>query len=128
MGILAKFEFELEHRGILVTMQKQPLSEVAAVADSAHEELGPHIGHINAIKTDKLGELQKAIQEIREDIKFLKRKIFNDGNGRDDNRRYRSQSRGRPQVRQPQEGVCFYHTNYGAEAKKCTPPCKFPKN
>ncbi|XP_067122353.1 uncharacterized protein [Centruroides vittatus] len=37
----------------------------------------------------------------------------------------RSPSRERRRYREPEGGLCFYHTNFGANAKKCTPPCSF---
>ncbi|XP_067122025.1 uncharacterized protein [Centruroides vittatus] len=40
--------------------------------------------------------------------------------------RKRSQSRGRYcQFKEPTNNQCFYHTNFGERARKCTPPCSF---
>ncbi|XP_023230221.1 uncharacterized protein LOC111630366 [Centruroides sculpturatus] len=40
--------------------------------------------------------------------------------------RKRSQSRGRyRRFKEPMNNQCFYHTNFGERARKCTPPCSF---
>ncbi|XP_023227142.1 uncharacterized protein LOC111627745 [Centruroides sculpturatus] len=43
--------------------------------------------------------------------------------------RKRSQSRGRyRRFKEPMNNQCFYHTNFGERARKCTPPCSFQQS
>jgi len=43
--------------------------------------------------------------------------------------RARSRLRSRARSKTPnEEGVCFYHRRFGAEARKCTQPCSFKGN
>ncbi|XP_029162320.1 uncharacterized protein LOC114933903 [Nylanderia fulva] len=82
----------------------------------------------------RLAQMRLAMQqEMAEQLTAIRKSIesIGDNRYRDDDRRRsrpRSRSRSRPRARSssrgpPASGVCWYHWQFGAEARQCRPPC-----
>jgi hypothetical protein len=83
----------------------------------------------------RLAQMRLAMQqEMAEQLTAIRRSIEAIGEGRfradgdGDRRRSRSRSRSRPRARsgsrgQPAGGVCWYHWQFGSEARQCRAPC-----
>ena len=102
---------------LAVTADK--ISEVACVPNpSVVNEVGCNLEVQIAALTNKLSELSQ---------KFERRDRSRGRYNRSPSRsRPRSPPRGRNErFREPENGVCFYHTNFGTRARNCTPPCTF---
>lgn len=79
---------------------------------------------------EELADLKEQISELRSIIHRRGRPHEN-WTSREPNHRRRSNSRTRVRrYKEPADGQCFFHTNFGSKARKCTAPCSFrnPEN
>ncbi|XP_076661110.1 uncharacterized protein LOC143364948 [Halictus rubicundus] len=109
---------------VLVTRRRDPLSDLAALADAVIEVSSR--AQVNAASTSRMDETQALIAELRREIAALRVGM--------DTRRARSKSRG-PRERRasksrsrsdevpPGDGRCWYHWKHGPAARKCRDPC-----
>lgn len=107
----------------------QNLTELAPIADKIHEL--PSYTSINAASSEKptvtntvdmqIAQLTKQVSEL---TAVVHRQHFDKQRHYHPRRRSQSSDRFR-QYKEPHNGICFYHTNFGKKAKKCTPPCSF---
>ncbi|XP_070169328.1 uncharacterized protein [Polyergus mexicanus] len=123
-------------QAILATRTEDELSSVAEQADRIHEvsnrTLVAAIGQQTAATqaanpwTAQIEMLTKQVAALTTQMtRFMKQR-----NTRGSTRE-RSRSRSRNYQRtSKQEGICYYHKRFGAEARKCTQPCTYkkPKN
>lgn len=108
----------------------QELNQLATVADKIHETCNPPT--INAASVDRpqtscameaqIAQLSKQVSEL---TTLVHRQNCDTKNQGPRHFRRRSNSQRYKQFKEPSNGQCFYHTNFGNKAKKCTPPCSF---
>jgi hypothetical protein len=95
------------------------LDELAKLADQVAEIGQPR--QVAAVATNETTELlQMLVKEVAE-LKLERQSRSHTGRQQ---RHSRSKSRPRLTWEQPKDGLCFYHTNFKAKAKKCVEPCK----
>lgn len=117
----------------ILAASTETLEPLAKMADKISEHVTPPM-HVHSAETpyphtlnleNQIAELTKQVQQLSAQVndtrRPVKRNNFNQA-------RNRSRSRKRPGLREPENGMCFYHTNFGSRAKKCTPPCIFPNS
>lgn len=106
------------------------LTQLATTADKIHE-LNPCYA-VNSTSTQQnsasqsvleqqILALTKQVQELSSIVHERSRSRSRYENSRGRNR---SHSRGR-RYKEPTDDMCFYHTNFGSKAKKCSPGCKY---
>ncbi|XP_076660572.1 uncharacterized protein LOC143363927 [Halictus rubicundus] len=97
-------------------------STQAAVSPLPAEALSERMMRLLISLQEKTEEMQQQIAEIRSSRNQPTRRYY-------DHRRPRSSSRGRsPRRQHAPNGVCWYHTTYGANAQRCSEPCSFQGN
>lgn len=116
----------------------EDLTGLAAVADKINDlTINPSV---NAVATPSTSSDLK-ISQLEQQVSLLTAKVselttsLNTRHSRSrsrQNNRYRNTSQTRNQrqnkYKEPSNGMCFYHTNFGENAKKCNLPCAFPGN
>lgn len=113
---------------ILATQEDQPLEKVANLADKIHETLSPtrvvsvhsvQPARVSKVASDNISvvpdelSLQSLQQQITELTKLVK------------NMQSRSRSRSRSRPSNTTNGLCYYHSRFGKDAKKCRTPCTY---
>ncbi len=112
------------------------MTELAAVADKVIEAhyLQPTIAKVSlpprpmppttsdAIARE-LQALRLEVKELRNEVRDLKARPRDRARSASSSR-----SRSRPRYVEDSNGLCFYHTNFGAHAKKCQQPCSWVGN
>lgn len=120
-------------QGILTTVTGD-LANLASIADKISElTTSPSINVVNSQNTSATStSLEDQIAQLTKQVNELTTIVKNRENSRnrercyDQSNRQRSRSRGRfRQYREPENNLCFYHTNFGSKAKKCKQPCSF---
>ena len=116
-------------QAILATQKDTPLDRLAELADAIVEATPrAHIAETTTLAPleamfQQLTLLTARIQEVSSELRDMSLKNNYNGRNRSQSRsRYRNRSRSRPQTR---NGMCWYHTKFGADAKKCTSPCSY---
>ncbi|XP_015911952.2 uncharacterized protein [Parasteatoda tepidariorum] len=108
----------------------QELSQLATVADKIHETCNPHsINAASVVKPKTTCDMEAQIAQLSRQLSELTALVHRQNdpqNQRNKHVRKRSNSQRFKQFKEPINGQCFYHTNFGIKAKKCTPPCSFP--
>lgn len=107
------------------------LTQLAVIADKIND-LTSHPS-VSAVKVEPppRTDLENQISQLTKQVSELSTMVHQNMSGRDsfklrqNNYRQRSRSRDRRKFKEPSNGNCFYHTNFGINAKKCTPPCSF---
>lgn len=103
------------------------LSKLAPVADKIHDLAAPQINETTKVPTTNASSLELQIAQLTQQVNELTTKINQRSRSREhrprENNYRRSRSRGR--YKEPSNNLCFYHTNFGSKARKCTPPCSF---
>lgn len=105
-------------QSILAAIDPLPLAKAAEVADRILEVSPSPVAQVSSSAQDSsqsnYAELLDAIQKLntRLDLLEKKQKI---------SRRPRSRSKSR-------DGICWYHSKFGSQARKCILPCKWKKN
>lgn len=106
------------------------LPQLATVADKISDLASP--ATINSTSVSQTSLLEQQMLQLTKQINELTAIVSNGERSRErrnnyfrhDRRRSRSRSRSR-RFKEPSNNLCFYHTNFGERAKKCSPPCSF---
>ena len=111
---------------ILASADSMTLDKLAEMADRIMESATPTISSVSAPAEG--GDLRKIIrEEVVAALKTRERsrsRFFPAGNrGRRNRSRRRSSSREQSAPGGNREGVCWYHQQFGENARKCRPPC-----
>lgn len=126
-------ELPTQCRTVLATLQGQPLTKLAAVADAVIEETRASHSIHAAGPSSEFQALRNEIELLRKEINDLKATNHNRGRPRSTSRgnnwRRREHSSGRPagDERNPST-LCYKHRRFGAAAYQCHQPCSWPKN
>lgn len=114
----------------ILAASNEELTALSAMADKIHELVLPNT--INATSTSKClapSSLESQVAELTKQVNELttflhsSRPKFRDTPNRSPHLRHRSSSR--KKLKEPSDGLCFYHVNFGTNARKCKPPCSF---
>lgn len=109
---------------VLVTRQKDPLFDLAALADTVIEVSSrPQVAAASTSRTD---DTLAAIAELRREIAALRveRDTYRArSKSRGPRSRRASKSRDRGGEVPPGDGRCWYHWKHGSAARKCRDPC-----
>ncbi|XP_076656373.1 uncharacterized protein LOC143361017 [Halictus rubicundus] len=112
-------------QALMVSRQKESLSELAALADAVAEvSARPQVAAIPSRQADlvaEIADLRREIAALRVGRRDFRRPRSKSQNGRP---RY-SRSRSRGGEHDSTDGKCWYHWKHGAAAKKCREPCNF---
>lgn len=122
-------------QAILVATEEVDSEKLAEIADriadvdlplealSVNRHSSPHDSAGPSSSGTSLDQLVAEFRQLRAEVAELRGQHNRGRSQSRDNRGYRSRSRSQSQ------GVCWYHRNFRARAKKCTSPCNFkPKN
>lgn len=111
---------------VLTVTDDVPLEQLACIADKIAEV--EQVSSVNAISpswerpvastSSSEGELRATIADLQRQLADLK--LSRRSNSQ---RRFRSRSRSRPR-----NGLCYFHTKFAANARKCRAPCNFQKS
>ncbi|GFR05973.1 uncharacterized protein TNCT_56021 [Trichonephila clavata] len=121
----------------ILTALKEDLAGLASVADKINDLA--HHSNINSVtpqtSDNRVAQLEKQVAQLTTLVGELTTTMRQSrSQSRNRNRPFknrRSCSRDRFQkYKEPANGICFYHTNFGTKAKKCNLPCSFknPEN
>lgn len=109
----------------------EDLTQLAPIADKIHEfTFIPAVNATSSVRPESSNSLELQIAQLSKQVSDLtnlvnKRDTTHE-RGRNYHFRGRSKSRDRfQQYKEPSDGNCFYHTNFGKNARKCSPPCSF---
>lgn len=115
-------------QAILVSHNEE-LDKLAAVADKIND-LAP-CGGVNSVAAsagDETAQLRLQVSQLSQQVSELTamvRRSRSPGRSpKHSQNRSNSGNRFRKYL-EPANGYCFYHTNFGRNAKKCVPPCSF---
>lgn len=119
----------LSTQSILAALSEQ-LPQLAVIADKIAELPSSHNVHA---ATPAQPSLEHQIAMLTKQVSELSAQMQKNEHNRDlrrnksrSNSRSRSQSRVRfRQYKEPSNNLCFYHTNFGAKARKCSQPCSY---
>lgn len=122
-----------EAQAILSTTNNLPLKTAADQADQILEALGPRLHHVEERPSTSQDSLTARVDDLARTVQNLNLSSRN-RDRRSSSPRYRNRPRS-PRFNIPNDrdaeqrasGFCYYHYEYGARAKNCRPPCKFPK-
>lgn len=110
----------------ILAASKEQLTEMASMADKIIEYASPlQIQHVDATSHSML---QQQIAELTQQVQALSAKFEkNHSRWRSHSRSRYSRAGSKPRSIDRNSGsdICFYHTKFGEEAKKCRPPCSF---
>lgn len=115
----------------ILAASNESLTQLAAMADKIIELASPiQINSAEVVSTSANLSLQAQISDLSKQINELKISLsgIQQNRGRTNSfrgSRDRSRSGPRRKYREPQNNMCFYHTNFGERARKCKPPCTF---
>lgn len=126
-------------QGILAALNEN-LTQLASTADKINEL--PVCYSVNAASsqppsTSQPSFLEQQISALTKQVQELSSIVHKQSHSRDryqnSHNRNRSPSRNRHhsrnrQYKEPSNDMCFYHTNFGSKARKCSPGCKFSEN
>lgn len=109
------------------------LSKLAAVADKIHDlSVSPQINEAACLPQAQNSALEIQIAQLTQQVNDLAAIVRGRSRSRDNNyQHYRkrsysgSRNRSRNRYKEPANNMCFYHTNFGAKARKCNFPCSF---
>ena len=116
----------------ILTALNEDLSGLASVADKINDLAGH--SSINSVASpssdNRVSALEKQVAQLTTLVGELTTTIRQSrSQSRNRNRPFKnSRSRSRDnfqKYKEPANGICFYHTNFGAKAKKCNLPCSF---
>ena len=112
-------------RMVLASTGDSSLDELANLADNIMEVAVPAISSVQTPHphlTDQLSQLREEVSSLKQMVQSISRTHTLD--------RRRSRSRGRsPTPNSPRDSRpstwCWYHSKFGSNARKCSPPCSF---
>lgn len=104
----------------------EALPQLATVADKIHDlGVSPQVNAASS-SIPSQASLEIQIAQLSQRISELTARV--DKRSRPREKRFRnnnSRSRSRGRYKEPANNQCFYHTNFGKNARKCVPPCSF---
>lgn len=122
------------HTQSILAALNETLPQLAGIADKISGITStPSINFATAQTPRQSDSLEQQVAELIQQVNKLtttmqrrERSKDRENNFRNSGER-RSSSRGRyfRQYKEPDNGLCFYHTNFGSRAKKCASPCSF---
>ena len=113
----------------ILAVLNDDLDQLAKVADKVHDVTPhPYVNVIKEVPEPSTSRLEQQISQLTKQVAELQAVVDrrNSRGGRRNFRRSNSRSKSRDrykQYKEPTNDLCFYHTNFGADAKKCKPPC-----
>lgn len=113
----------------ILTVCTEREADLASLAEKADQILevtqnSPTISAVQVTKDDsRVERLENEIDKLSEAIQRLSRSRAQNKD-RSKSRGHRSKSNRRP----TSKPLCWYHYKYGADAKKCLPPCNYDQN
>ncbi|XP_055950353.1 uncharacterized protein LOC129984489 [Argiope bruennichi] len=116
----------------ILTALNEDLAGLASVADKINDLAG--YSNINSVtpqsSNNQIAQLEKQVAHLTTLVGELTTTMRQSrSQSRNRNRPFknsRSCSRDRlKKYKEPADGICFYHTNFGTKAKKCSLPCSF---
>lgn len=111
----------------ILAASSEPLPKLAELADKIHELVAPaHIQEVQSTPSASISELQSQINALSQQVASLAANLqprHNRSRSKNRYRYHRDPSKKRNHV--PPQDICYYHRNFGAEARKCSPPCSF---
>lgn len=112
----------------ILSICKEPLSELALIADKICEKPGFHsVSEIHDIQENvTLHSLAEKISTLGAAVERLSKSQTRSQSP--DYRRRRSNSSSRVSDRLHTGRLCWYHRRFGTRAYKCVPPCQFSEN
>lgn len=105
-------------QAIIASQDRLTVTEVAALADKIVDVTTPAI---NSVQNAELASLRQEVAELKNLLTQRGRSTERTHRG-NSQRRQRSKSNGRGKQN---NDICWYHNRFGANAQKCTTPCKF---
>ncbi|XP_025829560.1 uncharacterized protein LOC112904235 [Agrilus planipennis] len=123
---------DLADKVMNLSVGKPTIAAAATPSASAPSSIAAMLAEqIQQMRIEMSAALQQEIANFRAEISELRTNQLQAGNP--PRARERSYSRGRSSLRGRSksrgryagEGICWYHEQYGASARKCTRPCKF---
>lgn len=109
----------------------EDLNGLAAVADKISDlASNSHINLVHSTNTapdPRIDHLERQIANLTTMVSEIRTQRNSRSRSRKNSfKRYSSSSRDRTKnYKEPENGFCFYHTNFGKHAKKCKSPCTF---
>ncbi|XP_023220805.1 uncharacterized protein LOC111622632 [Centruroides sculpturatus] len=115
----------------ILAASKEKLQQQATMANKIMELVSP--AHIQTVKHDlaTTSTLKNQVAKLVQQVNYLtisinnQRCSFPHSDYPPNNRRCSSKSRQNQQHSIPHNGMCYYHTTFGEQAKKCKAPCSF---
>lgn len=116
----------------IVGASNDGLTQLATIADKIHD-LGvcPQINASSSSVTPAQNSLEVQIAQLTQQVSALSAKLNERSRSRERNFHHGHndrRSRSRRRYKEPTNNECFYHTNFGAKARKCNQPCSFKEN
>lgn len=116
----------------IVGALSEGLTQLATVADKIHDlAVPPQINEASCshIAPPQNSPLEMQIAQLTQKVSELSAIVHQRSRSRErlnnHNRWNRSRSNSRKRLKEPENNLCFYHTNFGARARKCNAPCSF---
>nr|XP_042911820.1 uncharacterized protein LOC122272333 [Parasteatoda tepidariorum] len=110
----------------------EDLNNLATVADKISDIAGVQQVNSCTSQTPPSSQLEQQIAQLSKQLSELTTFVHSRGRDRsrgraDDRNDHRSKSRNghKRNYKEPLNNMCFYHTNFGARARKCKLPCTF---
>lgn len=122
---------------IILAASNEDLTKLASMADKINELVIPGCINSTQVNSPPAPSIEKQVAELSKQVNELSA-LLHDSRQRPRFRNNRNQSRNRErsqsrrrisrQYKEPSNGLCFYHTNFGVKARKCSPPCSFQQS
>lgn len=108
----------------------ETLDQLANIADKIHETCNQSVvNSVSNLKPQPTCSMESQIAQLSQQVSELTAIVTrrNDNQTLRPYRRFRKRSNSQKyrQFKEPIDGLCFYHTNFGKNAKKCADPCSF---
>lgn len=126
-----------ENAQLILAASNEKLDILATMADKIND-LMPHTINATSVvpasqtptiqltssTNDQIAALSQQVSELASLMKprFRQRRTYQTSRNASPTRKYPAK-----RYKEPENGMCFYHTNFGAHAKKCSPPCNFSR-
>lgn len=115
-------------QAILATQKHEGLEKLGSIADAV----------VSAQTQQQVSETrltpapdawQEAMQQLKSDFSALAAEVRRQSAqaGRPNSRDPENWRQRRNPAPEPAAGICFYHVTYGAAARRCRPPCTYPR-
>ena len=114
-------------QAILATQRDLTLEKLGELADAINDtNFRKHVSE--ASMTEPMSAMFQQLTLLTAKIAELSTSLHSGSENHNNRSRHRnrSQSRNRQRSRvrsEARDGICWYHTNFGQNARKCTPPC-----